>query len=66
MKQVEVVGTVQDVANVIQELFQHMEILVVGESSDEIGPYVTNILKDFKVTFTEEVTSEGHSIKIYD
>jgi hypothetical protein len=66
MKQVEVIGTVQDVAKVIQELYQHMEVVVVGETSDEIGPYVVQVLKDFKVTYTEQVNEEGHYIKIYD
>jgi hypothetical protein len=48
------------VAIVIQELYQHMEVMVVGEAFDEIGEYVAKILKDFKVTYTENVTAEGH------
>lgn len=66
MKKVETIGTVQDIAHVIQELYQHMEVVVEGPGGEEVGEYVVNILKDFKVTLTERITNEGHYIKIYD
>lgn len=66
MQKVETIGTVQDLANVIQELYQHMEIVVTGSGAEEVGEYVVKTLKDFKVTFTEKMTDEGHYIKIYD
>lgn len=66
MKKVEAIGTVQDLANVIQELFQHMEVVVTGSGAEEVGEYVVKALKDFKVAHTEKITDEGHYIKIYD
>ncbi|MEH7181082.1 hypothetical protein [Neobacillus vireti] len=66
MKQVETIGTVLDVAQVIQELFQHTEIVVTGSGAEEVGEYVVKTLTDFKVTHTEKWTDEGHYIKIYD
>lgn len=66
MKKVETIGTVQDIANVIKELYNHMEVVVEGPGSEEVGVYVIKILKDFKVTYTEKITNEGHYIKIYD
>lgn len=66
MKKVETIGTVQDIAYVIQELYQHMEVVVEGPGGEEVGEYVVKLLKDFKVTHTEKITDEGHYIKIYD
>ncbi|MEH7414338.1 hypothetical protein V7266_03475 [Neobacillus drentensis] len=66
MKKVETIGTVQDLANVIQELYQHMEVVVTGSGAEEVGEYVVKALKDFKVAHTEKWIDEGHYIKIYD
>ncbi|MCY7688415.1 hypothetical protein MH076_18880 [Bacillus altitudinis] len=62
----ETIGTVQDLAIVIQELYQHMEVVVTGSSAEELGEYVVKALKDFKVAHTEKLADEGHYIKIYD
>ncbi|MDQ1147043.1 hypothetical protein QE429_003870 [Bacillus sp. SORGH_AS 510] len=66
MREIEVIGTVQDVANVIQQLYQHMEVVVVGPGAEEVGEYVVKTLKDFKVAYKEQMTDEGHNIKIFD
>jgi hypothetical protein len=66
MIKIETIGTVLEVANVIQELMKHMEVLVVGEGAEEVCQSVFNMLKDFKVAFSEEKTEEGQLIKIYD
>jgi hypothetical protein len=66
MKKVETIGTVQDIANVIQELYQYMEVVVTGDGAEEVGEYVVKALKDFKVAHKEQWTAEGHYIKIYD
>ncbi|WP_226668731.1 hypothetical protein [Metabacillus litoralis] len=66
MKKVETLGTVQDVANVIQELYQHMEIIIEGPGREEVGESVIKVLIDFKVTHTEKIIDEGRYIKIYD
>lgn len=66
MKRIETIGTVQDIANVIKELYQHIEVIVEGPGAEEIGEYVVKLLIDFKVTHTERTTDEGHYIKIYD
>ncbi|CAH2714788.1 hypothetical protein BACCIP111895_01964 [Neobacillus rhizosphaerae] len=66
MIKIETIGTVLEVANVIQELMKHMEILVVGEGVEEVCESVFNTLRDFKVAFSEKMTEEGQLIKIYD
>jgi hypothetical protein len=66
MIKIEAIGTVLEVANVIQELMNHMEVLVIGEGAEEVCESVFKTLKDFKVAFSEEKTKEGQLIKIYD
>ncbi|RSD27619.1 hypothetical protein [Mesobacillus subterraneus] len=66
MKKVDTIGTVQDLAIVIQELYKNTEIIVTGSGAEEVGEYVVKALKDFKVAYTEKLTEEGHYIKIYD
>lgn len=66
MIKIETIGTVLEVANVIQELMNHMEVLVVGEGKEEVCESVFKTLKDFKVAYSEEKRTEGQFIKIYD
>jgi hypothetical protein len=66
MIKIETIGTVIEVANVIQELMTHMEVLVIGDGSEEVCESVFNTLKDFKVAFSKVKTEEGQLIKIYD
>ncbi|PAE37515.1 hypothetical protein [Bacillus sp. 7884-1] len=66
MIKIETIGTVLEVAIVIQELFNHMEIIVTGEGEDEVSESVIRTLKEFKVAYLEEKREEGQYIKVYD
>ena len=37
-------------ANVIQELYQHMEVIIEGPGGEEVGECVVKVLTDFKVS----------------
>lgn len=66
MKKVETIGTVQDVAQIIKELYENMEIIVYGEAYEEVCQSVFRTLTEFKVTYTQKMTDQGQLIKIYD
>ncbi|OIK03922.1 hypothetical protein [Bacillus sp. MUM 13] len=66
MIKIETIGTVLEVANVIEGLFNHMEIIVTGEGAEEVSESVIRTLKNFKDAYSEEKREEGQYIKIYD
>lgn len=70
MKTVVTSGTVQEVAEVIRELYNDFEgeVLIVGDGAPVVADGVKKLLKDFKVSFVDNQLDDGNSeyIKIFD